>query len=114
MAGDLDVLIDELYALPLERFVPERDVLAKQLRADGRREDAARVGRAGQAVDRRVGGQPGRACPARAAAKLWAAGDAVLDTQARVVAGDAAGPELRSAIETERRALRRSSTPPGA
>lgn len=43
MPTDLDVLVDELYALPLDRFVPERAVLVKQLRADGRREDAARV-----------------------------------------------------------------------
>ncbi|HWT94649.1 MAG TPA: hypothetical protein VN238_16755, partial [Solirubrobacteraceae bacterium] len=40
---DVDVLIDELYALPLERFVAERDVLVKQLRASKRREEAARV-----------------------------------------------------------------------
>ena len=105
MPTDLDVLIDELYALPLERFVPERDVLAKQLRADGRREDAARVASlvkpsiVAWAVNQVVRAQPG------AAATLWAAGDAVLDTQARVVAGDAAGTELRAAIEAERQAL---------
>lgn len=105
MATDLDVLIDELYALPLERFVPERDVLAKELRADGRREDAARVASlvkpsiVAWAVNQVVRAQPG------AAATLWAAGDAVLDTQARVVAGDARGPELRAAIDAERQAL---------
>lgn len=105
MATDLDVLIDELYALPLERFVPERGVLAKQLRADGRREDAARVASlvkptvVAWAVNQVVRAQPA------AAATLWAAGDAVLDTQARVVAGDARGPELRAAIEAERHAL---------
>ena len=105
MPTDLDVLIDELYALPLERFVPERDVLAKQLRADGRREDAARI--ASQVKPSIVAwavNQVVRAQPA-AAATLWAAGDAVLDTQSRVVAGEAGGTELRAAIETERQAL---------
>lgn len=34
---------DTLYGLPLEEFVPERDALAKKLRADGRRADADEV-----------------------------------------------------------------------
>jgi Mg-chelatase subunit ChlI len=34
---------DRLYGLPLEDFVPERDALAKKLRAEGRREDAGAV-----------------------------------------------------------------------
>lgn len=33
----------ELYGLPLDRFVPERGGLAKALRGDGRREEAAEV-----------------------------------------------------------------------
>src|ERR671929_31286 len=40
MAGDA---ADDLYGLPLDAFVPERDALAKRLRADNRREDAAAV-----------------------------------------------------------------------
>ena len=105
MPSDLDVLIDELYALPLERFVPERGVLAKQLRAEGRREDAARIAALTKpsivawAVNQVVRAQPA------AAETLWAAGDAVLETQARVVAGEARGPELREAIDIERQAL---------
>src|SRR4051812_3271088 len=35
--------IDRLYGLPLEEFVPARDALAKELRADGDRERAAEV-----------------------------------------------------------------------
>lgn len=105
MASDLDVLIDELYALPLERFVPERGVLAKQLRVEGRREDAARIAALTKpsivawAVNQVVRAQPA------AADALWEAGDAVLETQARVVAGEARGPDLREAIDIERRAL---------
>ena len=34
---------DRLYGLPLERFVAERDALAKQLRSDGRRAEADEV-----------------------------------------------------------------------
>jgi hypothetical protein len=33
----------ELYGLPLERFTEERNALAKQLRRDGRRTEAAEV-----------------------------------------------------------------------
>ena len=34
---------DDLYGLPLDAFVPERDALAKRLRAEGRRDEAAEV-----------------------------------------------------------------------
>ena len=43
MADQLEQRIDDLYALPLERFTPERDALVKELAGDGDREDAARV-----------------------------------------------------------------------
>src|SRR5207253_699169 len=36
--------VDDLYGLALDEFVPRRDALAKRLRADGRREEAAEVG----------------------------------------------------------------------
>jgi len=38
-----DDAVGRLFALPLEHFVPERDALAKALRAGGRREEAAAV-----------------------------------------------------------------------
>ncbi len=69
---------DELYGLPLERFVPERAALVKALRAEGRREDAAQVAKlrkpsvAAWAVNQLVRTQ------GRAAAELFAAGDALL------------------------------------
>jgi hypothetical protein len=40
---DLEREIDELYGVPLEEFVPARTRLAKALRGDGRRAEAARV-----------------------------------------------------------------------
>jgi DNA-binding TFAR19-related protein (PDSD5 family) len=105
MTADFDVLVDELYALPLERFVPERTVLVRQLRADGRRDDAARVqglekpSIVGWAVNQVVRAQRD------ATARLWEAGDAVLAVQGDVVEGRATGAELRASIEAERRAL---------
>ena len=43
MADELERRIDDLYALPLERFTPERDALAKELSAEDDRAGAARV-----------------------------------------------------------------------
>jgi hypothetical protein len=42
-APDVQARIDELYALPLDRFIPERDALAKELRSAGDREAAQLV-----------------------------------------------------------------------
>lgn len=105
MPDDLDQLVDELYALPLERFVPERDVLVKQLRAAERRAEATEIAAlvkpsvVAWAVNQIVRAQRD------AAARLWDAGDEVLDVQRRLVDGDAKGPELRAAIDAERAAL---------
>jgi hypothetical protein len=102
---DLDIRIGELYALPLERFVAERDALARSLRDDARSEEAAAVSRltkptlAAWAVNQVVRCEPG------AVEELWAAGDAVLETQERVVAGETTGGELRAALERQRNAL---------
>ncbi len=43
MADGPEGRIDDLYALPLERFTSERDALAKELAAAGDRDEAARV-----------------------------------------------------------------------
>ena len=57
----------DLYGLPLDRFVAERDALAKQLRGDGRREEADAVKklpkptRAAWAVNAAVRAEPERA-----------------------------------------------------
>jgi hypothetical protein len=39
-----DEVLDELYSAPLDEFIARRTALAKQLKADGRAEDAAEVG----------------------------------------------------------------------
>src|SRR4051812_15680546 len=96
---------DDLYGLPLEQFVPERDALAKRLRAEKRRDEADEIKAlrkpsvAAWAVNQAVRSQP------KAARALWDAGDALVAAQDDLLAGrgDAAG--LRAAAEGERAAL---------
>jgi hypothetical protein len=95
----------DLYGLPLERFVTERGALAKSLRAQGDREQAASVaGRrkpsvAAWAVNQLVRTQD------RAVASLFQAGDVLLHTQAELVAGRGNARALREAAERERAAV---------
>jgi hypothetical protein len=96
---------DDLYGLPLDRFVPERGALARALRADGRRDEAAGVAAlrkpsvAAWAVNQLVRAQD------RAVAELFDAGDALRKTQADVLAGRGDGRALRSAGQAERAAV---------
>ena len=96
---------DDLYGLPLDRFVPERGALAKVLRADGRRDEAARVAAlrkpsvAAWAVNqlartRRAGLR-----------ELLAAGDELRDAQEALLAGRGDARKLRAAGEREREAV---------
>jgi hypothetical protein len=97
--------VDDLYGLPLDRFVDARGALAKALRGDGRREEAKQVAVlrkpsvAAWAVNQLVRTQ--RA----AVGELLAAGDALRDAHAELMAGrrDPAG--LRTASERERAAV---------
>ena len=96
---------NDLYGLPLERFVPERGAQAKSLRAEGDREQAASVaGRrkpsvAAWAVNQLVRTQD------RAIASLFQAGDVLLHTQAELLAGRGDARALREAAERERAAV---------
>jgi hypothetical protein len=96
---------DELYGLPLDQFIPERGALAKELRAEGRRDEAAEVAGlrkpsvAAWAVNQVVRTQ------SRAVTELWAAGDALRKAHAGAVAGGKAGRDLRSATQRERAAV---------
>lgn len=96
---------DRLYGLPLERFVPERDALAKALRASGEREEAGRVAKlrkpsvAAWAVNQLVRTQ------GRAMTELLAAGDGVAQAHADVVSGSGDGRTLRGAAERQRAAV---------
>lgn len=96
---------DDLYGLPPDRFVPERDALAKALRADGRRDEAREVAKARKpsvaawAVNRLVRTEE------RAVKRLFGTGDALRDAQAELLAGRGDARTLRAAGEDEREAV---------
>jgi hypothetical protein len=98
---------DELYGLPFERFTAERNALAKELRGQGRREDAERVAamrkpsQAAWAVNQLVRTQ------ARAMASLFDAGDVLREAQSKLLAGRGDPAALRRATEREREAVGR-------
>jgi hypothetical protein len=92
----------DLYGLPLERFIPERNALAKELRAEGCRDDAARVAAmrkpslAAWAVNQLVRTQR------RAVKALFDAGDALARSQSDLLAGRGEARALREAGQRER------------
>jgi hypothetical protein len=98
------VVVDprDLYGLPFERFIAERNALAKELRAKGRRDDAARVAAmrkpslAAWAVNQLVRTQR------RAVAALFDAGDALERAQSDLLAGRGDAPAFREAGKRER------------
>jgi len=97
--------VDELYGLPLERFTPERNSLAKELRNSGRREEAAEVAAlrkpsvAGWAVNQLVRTQK------RGIGELFEAGDGLRAAHDAVLGGRGDGSSLRAAVERERLAV---------
>ena len=96
---------DDLYGLALDRFVDERGSLARSLRSDGRRDEAAEVAAlrkpsvAAWAVNQLVRTQK------RAVTALFKHGDALRDAQSQVLAGTSGAAELRAAGEREREAV---------
>ncbi len=95
----------DLYGLPLEDFVPERTALAKTLRKDGRREQAADVSSlrkpsvAAWAVNQLVRTR------GREIAALFAAGDALDHAQSELLGGRGDARALREAVQRERDAV---------
>jgi hypothetical protein len=98
---------DNLYGLPLERFVAERTALVRALRADGRRQAATAVAGARKpslaawAVNQLVRTQAG------VVKDLFAAGDELRRAQSELLAGRGDRPSLRAAGERERAAVDR-------
>ena len=96
---------DDLYGLPLDRFVAERGALAKALRADRRRDEAKEVAGlrkpsvAAWAVNQLVRTQDARV------GELLAAGDALRSAQEDLLAGKGDARALRAAGERERAAV---------
>lgn len=97
--------LDDLYGLPLDRFIPERASLVRELRSDGEREQAAAVAGvrkpsvAAWAVNQLTRTQR------REVDALFAAGDALREVQAGVLGGSADAQDLRAAAERERAAV---------
>ncbi|HTU30071.1 MAG TPA: hypothetical protein VMF07_11870 [Solirubrobacteraceae bacterium] len=95
----------ELYGVPREEFIPERNALAKALRVDGRREEAAGVAAlrkpsvAAWTVNRLIRDEPDRF------ARLIEAGDALRAAQDRMLSGAGTTDELRRALSGERAAV---------
>lgn len=96
---------DGLYDLPLDRFVPERSELARELRRAGRREEAGEVAAlrkpsvAAWAVNQLVRTQRG------AVDELFAAGDALRAAHDQVLAGRGDAGSLRTAVARQRAAV---------
>jgi len=96
---------DELYGLALDQFIPERGALAKALRGEKRRDEAAAVAAlrkpsvAAWAVNQLVRSQ------GASVDELYGAGDELRDAQARLLAGTGDGRALRAANERERAAV---------
>jgi hypothetical protein len=105
MAGAPDDVIDRLYGLPLDEFIAAREALSKELRSDGRRDEANGVKKlakptvAAWAVNQAVRSQ------GKAARALWKAGDDLAATQEAVLGGKGSGADLRAAADNERAAL---------
>jgi hypothetical protein len=97
--------VDDLYGLALERFVPERTALARELRSAGRREEASQVAAlrkpsvAGWAVNQLVRTQRS------AFDELLEAGDALRAAHDDVLAGRGDAESLRRAVARERGAV---------
>jgi hypothetical protein len=97
----------DLYGLPLERFTPERNALAKQLRSRKRREDASEVATLRKpSVEAWAVNQLVRTQRSELDA-LYEAGDRLVATQADLIAGRGDPSALREAVDAERTAVDR-------
>jgi hypothetical protein len=100
-----DVDVDDLYGLPLDRFVPERTALARELRNAGNRDEASEIAAlkkpsvAAWAVNQLVRTQRS------AVDELLEAGDGLRSAQDDVLAGRGDARSLRAAVERERLAV---------
>ncbi|MGZ4286424.1 MAG: hypothetical protein ACXVHB_20085 [Solirubrobacteraceae bacterium] len=97
--------IGDLYGVPLDRFVPERTELAKALRKEGRREEAAEVAAlrkpsvAAWAVNQLIRTQ------GRSVKELFGAGDALRRAHGQAASGRGDAQALRKATHDERAAV---------
>src|SRR5689334_18383698 len=100
-----EVDIDDLYGAPFDRFVPQRTELAKALRKEGRRDEAAEVAAlrkpsvAAWAVNQLIRTQ------ARSVKDLFGAGDALRRAHEQAASGRGDAQALRKATQEERAAV---------
>ena len=87
---------DDLYGLPLAEFVPARNALAKDLKAAGKRDEAAEVAKLAKPTVSAWAANQVLRTQRKDAKKLFAAGDAL---------AKAKGKTVRKAIERHREAL---------
>jgi hypothetical protein len=99
--------VDRLYGLPREDFVGERDALAKELRADGRRDEAAAVKALSKPTVAAWAANQAVRSQKKSARDLWKAGDQLSAAHDAVLAGKGSGGKLREATERERAAVER-------
>jgi hypothetical protein len=101
-----DDATDDLYALPLEEFVPARDALAKELRRDKRRVEAAEI--AALQKPTRPAWMVNQLSRTEGAltAKLLECAEALAEAQETAVSGEGAR-DLRAAGRAERQAVER-------
>jgi hypothetical protein len=105
-SGSLDEELDRLYGMPPDEFVGARDALAKELRTEGRRDDAATVKALRRpSVAAWAVNQIGRRHPSQVDA-LLEAGVELRKAQRRALSGVAGAGGLREAGETRRKAVR--------
>ena len=96
---------DDLYGLPLDRFIPERAALTKRLRGEKRRDEASAVAArrkpsvAAWAVNQLVRTQ------AKRMNALFRAGDDLAQAQAGAASGTRAADAMREAMRHQREAL---------
>jgi hypothetical protein len=97
--------VDALYGLPIEEFTSARDALVKELRKDGRREDAEWVnGLRKPSAAAWVVNQLART-QASGAGELQVAAQALADEHARLMAGEARADDLRVAADRQGAAI---------
>jgi hypothetical protein len=107
MAQAPDDAVDRLYGLPREDFIGERDALAKELRAGGRRDEATAVKALAKPTVAAWAANQAVRSQKRSARELWKAGDQLSAAHDAVLAGKGSGAKLREATERERAAVER-------
>lgn len=96
---------EDLYGLPLDQFIPERAALAKALKGEKRKDDAAQVTAlrkpsvAAWAVNQLIRTQTA------SITALFTAGDDLAEAQAQAAAGQRAGDAMRDATRRQREAM---------